>query len=195
MAASTQMAPDANGIRMKGFLGTADEMTKVAEVLAPKTVEWVRSLTDAEIIPMGVKALGDIADDILVLDEIRQRFRKRSIEGYANWTEFIEKNSKYGIRTIQKRLATVNGKDETKVNDRFKVIEAETAAPAVVITDAVNFPAAKQLKQRPKPTEELLRLQGLAKNAGYYLTTSARDEAYDLLGLTAAQVEKLLGAQ
>jgi alkylated DNA repair dioxygenase AlkB len=124
MAASTQIemtapstAPDAQNLRMaeeqgrlKGFLGTADEMTQVAAVVAPKTVEWVRSLTDAEIIPLGVKALGDIADDILVLDEIRQRFRRgRAIEGYTNWTEFVEKNSKYGIRTIQKRLNTVHG--------------------------------------------------------------------------------------
>ena len=52
MATSTQMAAsstadDQNGIRIKGFLGTADEMTKVAEVIAPKTVEWVRSFHKA----------------------------------------------------------------------------------------------------------------------------------------------------
>lgn len=122
MATHAQILRMAEQNRLKGFLGTANEMTAVAEVMAPKTVEWVRSLTDAEIIPMGVKALGDIADDILVLDEIRQRFRKgRAIEGYANWTEFVEKNSKYSIRTIQYRLNEVNNKDETKVNDRFKV--------------------------------------------------------------------------
>jgi hypothetical protein len=146
MASSTQM-DEQN--RLKGFLGTADEMTAVAEVVAPKTVEWVRSLTDAEIIPMGIKALGDIADDILVLDEIRQRFRKgRPIEGYANWTEFIEKNSKYGIRTVQKRLNTIHGvrpyekfepfaeTNPVRLSTETREPDEPTAAPDAALSEA-----------------------------------------------------------
>ena len=135
MAAPTQTAPDAQDLRMaeqnrlKGFLGSADEMTAVAEVIAPKTVEWVRSLTDAEIIPMGVKALGDIADDILVLDEIRQRFRRgHAIEGYANWTEFVEKNSKYGIRTVQRRLNEVHGVREYEKFDPLETTKCRLSS-------------------------------------------------------------------
>jgi hypothetical protein len=107
--------------RIKGFLGTTEEMTSVAETLAPHSVEWVKSLSDAELLPLGEKALHDIADDILVLDEIRQRFRKGlPILGYQNWREFIAKNSRYSMRTIQNRLAEKNGKDESRVNHRFE---------------------------------------------------------------------------
>jgi hypothetical protein len=62
--------------RLKGFLGTAGEMTSIAETLAPHSIAWVKSLSDDELFPLGEKALQDIADDILVLDEIRQRFRR-----------------------------------------------------------------------------------------------------------------------
>jgi hypothetical protein len=103
--------------RTKGFLGTSEEMTSVAETLAPHSVEWVRSLSDNELLPLGEKALHDIADDILVLDEIRQRFRKTpNILGYNGWRDFVEKNSCYSIRTIQRRLSEKNGKEESKTN-------------------------------------------------------------------------------
>jgi hypothetical protein len=103
--------------RLKGFLGTANEMTSVAETLAPHSVAWVKSLSDDELFPLGERALQDIADDILVLDEIRQRFRlKGSMRGYSGWKEFVEKNSRYSMRTIQNRLAEKNGKDESKIN-------------------------------------------------------------------------------
>jgi hypothetical protein len=103
--------------RIKGFLGTTEEMTSVAETLAPHSVEWVKSLSDAELLPLGEKALHDIADDILVLDEIRQRFRRTPlILGYNGWKDFVTKNSRYSIRTIQRRLSEKNGKDESKVN-------------------------------------------------------------------------------
>jgi hypothetical protein len=121
-ATSCRMPEEHN--RLKGFLGTAHEITAVAEVVAPKTVGWVRSLSDAEIIPIGEKALADIADNILVLDEIRTRFRKGlPILGYANWSDFVERNSKFSLRTIQRRLNEVNGRDETKIN-KPKTLEA-----------------------------------------------------------------------
>ena len=103
--------------RRKGFLGTTDEMTSVAETRAPHSVAWVKSLSDDELFPLGERALQDIADDILVLDEIRQRFRlKGSMRGYSGWKEFVEKNSRYSMRTIQNRLAEKNGKEESKAN-------------------------------------------------------------------------------
>jgi hypothetical protein len=103
--------------RTKGFLGTSEEMTAVAEIIAPHSVEWVRSLSDAELLPLGERALHDIADDILVLDEIRQRFHKSAnILGYNGWKDFVTKNSRYSIRTIQRHLAEKNGKDESKTN-------------------------------------------------------------------------------
>ena len=192
--------------RLKGFLGTADEMTAVAEVVAPKTVEWVRSLTDAEIIPMGIKALGDIADDILVLDEIRQRFHRGAIAPYAGWKDFIKKHSKYSLRTVQRRLNEVHGVREyekfeitepvettkCRLSTKTEELHEPIAAPAV-ITDAINFPTKPSSKN--PVNAEFARLQQLAKTAGYHLATSARDGAYDLLGLTVAQVEVFLKAQ
>ena len=75
-------------------------------------------------------------------------------------------------------------------------IEPETSAPAVekdsesdVITDGVNFPAAKP-KIQDDP--EFVRLRLLAKNAGYHLALSARAGKYDLLFLTVEQVEKMV---
>jgi hypothetical protein len=127
--------PDATNVasleslnRTKGFLGTTAEMIAVAETLAPHSVEWVKSLSDAELFPLGEKALHDIADDILILDEIRNRFRAAkgvAILGYQNWREFVEKNSLYSVRTVQRRLAEKNGKDESKVNHRYIQTEAE----------------------------------------------------------------------
>jgi hypothetical protein len=98
--------------RIKGFLGAgADEVTSVAQVLAPGSIAWVKSLTDAELFPLGERALQDIADDIIVLDEIRQRFRLAGggMRGYSGWKQFVEKNSRYTMRTIQRRLNEVNG--------------------------------------------------------------------------------------
>jgi len=115
--AETSIATEMEHNRLKGFLGTADELTAVAQTIAPNSVAWVKSLTDEEIIPLSIKALGDIADNVILLDELRQRFRKGlPIAGYGNWKEFIDKHSKFSIRTIQNRLAEVNGKDESKVN-------------------------------------------------------------------------------
>lgn len=114
-ASENDTSPETN--RLKGFLGTASEMTSVAETLAPHSVAWVKSLSDDELFPRGERALQDIADDILVLDEIRQRFRlKGSMRGYSGWKEFVEKNSRYSMRTIQNRLAEINGKDVSKAN-------------------------------------------------------------------------------
>jgi hypothetical protein len=120
MSTAAAPAPDATNVasealnRTKGFLGTAEEMT----VLAPQNiVAWLKSLSNAELLPRGERALHDIADDILVLDEIRQRFHKtRNILGYKGWRDFVEKNSRYSIRTIQRHLAAKNGKDDSKSN-------------------------------------------------------------------------------
>jgi len=145
-ATSCRMPEEHN--RLKGFLGTAHEITAVAEVVAPKTVGWVRSLSDAEIIPMGEKALGDIADNILVLDEIRTRFRKGlPIFGYANWSDFVERNSKFSLRTIQRRLNDVNGKDETKINKPETLEARRTLARVPVPLTPAQLKTAEALKK------------------------------------------------
>jgi hypothetical protein len=123
--ASPAVAPDAQNLRTlnstKGFLGTTEEMVEVAP---SDTLAAIAAMSNEELLPRGEKALQDIADDILILAEIRKRFRdtnrKGALLGYNSWKEFVEKNSKYSIRTVQNRLAEVNGKDETKVNDRYK---------------------------------------------------------------------------
>jgi hypothetical protein len=102
--------------RIKGFLGQTGE---IIPSLPADPVAHVKALSNEELFPLGEKALRDIADDIIVLDEIRNRFRAANgvpILGYASWREFVEKNSLYSIRTIQNRLADKNGKDLTKVN-------------------------------------------------------------------------------
>ncbi len=120
--------------RLKGFIGTADEMTAVATVVAPHSVESVKSLTDDELFPLGERALHDIADDILVLDEIKQRFRQRgSMRGYSGWKDFVEKNSRYSMRTIQNRLAEKNGKDDRKVNHKTGNMYTRHMGPSVMV--------------------------------------------------------------
>lgn len=81
----------------------------------------VRQMGDYDLFTWGEKALKDVADDIIVLDEIRNRFlarknQKAPILGYTSWGDFVDRNSRFSIRTIQKRLAEVHGKDESKVN-------------------------------------------------------------------------------
>ena len=170
MSAAAATAFDATNVasealnRTKGFLGTAEEMT----ILAPRdTVAWVRSLSDAELIPLGEKALKDIADDILVLDEIRQRFRKGlPILGYNGWKDFVQENSRYSIRTIQRHLAAKNGKDESKTNivtgnmhTRPKPSTVEGSQSNVEVPTALeqsNPDVAKRIKAgtlRPRPAE------------------------------------------
>jgi len=145
---ATTCRMSAEQIRLKGFLGTTSEMTAVAEVIAPATVAWVQSLSDAEIIPMGEKALGDIADNILLLDEIRQRFRKGlPILGYTNWSDFVERNSKFSLRTVQRRLNEVNGKDESKVNKPETLEARRTATRVSVPLTPAQLKTAEALKK------------------------------------------------
>jgi hypothetical protein len=91
--------------------------------MSQDVVAKYHALSNEDLFPLGEKALKDIADDIIVLYEIRQRFyaaKGSPLLGYQNWREFVERNSKYSIRTIQNRIAEVQGKDESKVNDRYK---------------------------------------------------------------------------
>src|SRR2546426_6399622 len=81
--------------RVKGFLGMTGE---IVPSMPADPVAYVKSLTDAELFSAGEKALRDIADDIIVLDEIRTRFhtaKGQPILGYQNFKDFIEKNSIY----------------------------------------------------------------------------------------------------
>lgn len=115
----------ANG-RINSLFGTSAEWK---DALPADVLQHVKSLPNEELFPMGEKALRDIADNLVILAEIRDRFyqAKGPLMGYANWKEFVAKNSAYSIRTIQRRLNEATGtKDETKVNDRYKA-----EAPAV----------------------------------------------------------------
>jgi hypothetical protein len=58
-------------------------------------VSYVQGLSNEELFPLGEKALRDIADDLVVLCEIRQRFyaaQGTQILGYSSFSEFVEKN-------------------------------------------------------------------------------------------------------
>src|SRR5438552_18309190 len=77
--------------RVKGFLGMTGE---IVPSMPADPVAYVKSLTDAELFAAGEKALKDIADDIIVLDEIRTRFhtaKGKAILGYLSWKDFVEK--------------------------------------------------------------------------------------------------------
>jgi len=132
--------------RTKGFLGTTGEMTAGAD---PEVLTHIKALSDVELFSLGEKALEDIADQILVLDEIRTRFRNaggRAILGYASWREFVEKNSRYSIRTVQRRLSEIHGTDDTKVN------RPETLAARRKEDHATNVASSDDAPQAPEPT-------------------------------------------
>ena len=129
---ATNDASQANG-RINSLFGTSAGWR---DALPTEVVQHVKSLSNEELFPMGEAALRDIADNLVILAEIRDRFHyaKGSLMGYANWKEFVAKNSAYSIRTIQRRLNEATGtKDETKVNDRYK-------APAIEVPHKVSEP-------------------------------------------------------
>ena len=129
---ATNDASQANG-RINSLFGTSAGWR---DALPTEVVQHVKSLSNEELFPMGEAALRDIADNLVILAEIRDRFHyaKGSLMGYANWKEFVAKNSAYSIRTIQRRLNEATGtKDETKINDRYK-------APAIEVPHKVSAP-------------------------------------------------------
>jgi hypothetical protein len=94
--------------RTKGFLGVSAEF---ADIAPRDALTNIREMNNEVLFPLGIKALSDIADDLLVLDEIRTRFRAangRPLMGYVSWKAFVEKNSKFSIRTVQRRLVAGN---------------------------------------------------------------------------------------
>lgn len=98
--------PEALG-RTKGFLGVSDDTVAAMDLSA---VAHYKAMSNEDLFPIGERALRDIADDIIALDEIRNRFRVQSpLMGYQNWREFVARNSKYSLRTVQRRLNEVNG--------------------------------------------------------------------------------------
>jgi hypothetical protein len=100
---------------VKGLLGVSETFS---EDFPQDPVREIHNLTDEELFRVGEKCLREITDDIIVLSEIRARFGKRggTILGYNGWKDFVARNSKYSIRTVQNRLAEVRGKDASKVN-------------------------------------------------------------------------------
>lgn len=67
-------------------------------------------MSDEDLLIRGEQALGDLADNLLVLVELRRRFDTRGQIGrYTSWTEFVETHSKFSIRTIQRRLNKATG--------------------------------------------------------------------------------------
>src|SRR5947208_16510821 len=79
--------------RVKGFLGMTGE---IVPSLPADPVAYVKALTDAELFSAGEKALRDIADDLIILDEIRNRFRAangRVLLGYQSWKFSIRRGT------------------------------------------------------------------------------------------------------
>jgi len=103
--------------RTKGFLGeTLAEITEAASPDHPTLAE-IRAMTNDVLLLAGQQAMQDIGDNLLVLDELRQRFRRGDhFKGYTGWKDFVTQHSRYSIKTIQRRLQEVHGKDESKVN-------------------------------------------------------------------------------
>lgn len=106
-----------------------------------RQVDAYTKLANEELLPLGIQALHDIGDNIAVLAEVRARFRKGTILGYTSFSEFVEKNSTYSIRTIQRRLSDVFGIDESKINDRYKEPAPVTPVAGVEV-EPVTEPAA-----------------------------------------------------
>src|SRR6266581_339485 len=151
-ADATNDASQANG-RINSLFGTSADWR---DALPTEVVQHVRSLSNEELFPMGETALRDIADNLVILAEIRDRFyhAKGSLMGYANWKEFVANNSAYSIRTIQRRLIEATGtKDETKVNDRYK-------APAIEVSHTISEPV-----EVPEPAELNIAPQADARQA------------------------------
>jgi hypothetical protein len=158
--ATNVASPDAGNNSIKRLLGVSDEFRTA---LLEDSVSYVQGLSNEELFPLGEKALYEIADDLVILCEIRQRFYsgKGQILGYNNFKEFVEKNSLYSIRTVQRRLSEVNGKDQTKVNDRFKrepiTIDAvePAPAPALPVTATSDEPWSRDKEKRKNRSEPI----------------------------------------
>jgi hypothetical protein len=163
-ATSCRMALD----RTKGFLGIS---ASTVAAMDKNIVAVYRAMSDEELFPIGEKALRDIADDIIALDEIHSRFRNSKevpILGYQNWKEFVARNSKYSIRTVQRRLADEHGVDESKINLRYKqppepaeppVIEGEVVTAEVVSAELEPVSVTVEVAPaEPEPYPSRLRL-------------------------------------
>ncbi len=96
---------------------------------------YIRQLSNEELFAIGERALTDIIDNIVALHEIRLRFldAKGPLMGYASWSAFVEKNSRYSARTIQRRMSEINGKDTSKINTRYSNREPR---PSIVPVDS-----------------------------------------------------------
>ena len=104
--------------RTKGFLGgTLAEITAAVPAEHLPMLSDIQAMTDGALVVASEHAMQDIGDNLLVLDELRQRFRRGvRFKGYLSWSDFVGRNSRYSLRTIQMKLTAVNGKDESKVN-------------------------------------------------------------------------------
>jgi hypothetical protein len=130
--------------RINSLFGTSAEWK---DALPADVLQHVKSLPNEELFPMGEKALRDVADDLVILAEIRDRFyhAKGKLMGYTGWKEFVAKNSAYSIRTIQRRLNEATGtKNETKVNDRYKA-EVPAISEPEPEPDDIDTPEVKQV--------------------------------------------------
>jgi hypothetical protein len=137
--------------RTKGFLGaTLGEVTDAVPPEHQPSLAEIKAMTNDALVLAGERAMQDIGDNLLVLDELRQRFRRGiNFKGYAGWQDFVAKNSRYSIKTIQNRLAAKNGKDESKVN----------RAPGNMYTRSATVPNDEQGSGLSKPV--LKRLEAV----------------------------------
>jgi hypothetical protein len=67
-----------------------------------------------------------LEEDLVGLAAVREEFRNakgKPCHGYANWIEYVHNNSRLSLRSIQYRLSKVYGRDERKINHRFKGVQ------------------------------------------------------------------------
>jgi hypothetical protein len=148
---------------VKSLFGVSETF---AEDLPQDPVREIHALSNEVLFPIGEKCLREVCDDIIILSEIRSRFQGHSnILGYVNWKDFVAKNSKYSIRTVQKRLNEVNGKDEKKANknpgNKYTRPSPYTAlaptAPTPATISAVGLKriaTAQQARVKDKPVKK-----------------------------------------
>jgi hypothetical protein len=190
--------PNITNNSIKGFLGTADE---TVSLMPSDPVAQIHALSNEELFPLGEKALHDIADDIIVLNEIRTRFylaKGTPLMGYTNWRDFVEKNSRYSIRTVQRRLNEVNGvrgytKPDTRPDTKPTPTTIETPeTPKVEPQPALSLDTFKRWHKYEREDPGGCTLADLRDR----ITTVAQhlDDPFAFLGIVSGPYKRPRGA-
>jgi hypothetical protein len=135
--------------------------------------------------------------------------------GYIGWKDFVEKNSRYSVRTIQRRLNEVNGvREYTKTEQTTNVVlpestpenDSELAAildvkptapvhrgrsKAQVAADASCAQKMMEHCGTGPVSSDTARLRKEFSGTGLELKTSTHGGRYDLCGLLPAQLKMI----